>query len=149
MKAPATYYEWVPVFEELKRCSRNAEIIDILHRGTLSWQSGVAQRFSDKLVEAVNYRLNAANDTFSRNMAHASDERAIIQSLHTLRKEIEFLYQAVNIPAVPENYRIQYMDMIKKQADTFQSSLEKSAKSDRTGKLGYLIRNNKVNHFKA
>ena len=64
-----------------------------------------------------------------------------------MRKELSFLAEAVNIPAVPEEQRNQFVQIVRQQADSAQKSLEDSANHDRTGKLKSIIKNHKVNNF--
>lgn len=39
--------------------------------GTVEWQSGVAERFSKRLIDAVNTRMNAASDKFQIDLSRA------------------------------------------------------------------------------
>ena len=55
--------------------------------------------------------------------------------------------QAVNIQAFPEEHRKQYLQLVIDQANKMQQSLEDSAKRDRSGKMGSIVRNHKVNAF--
>ena len=74
-------------------------------------------------------------------------ERAIVQALLALRKELRFLSKAINLPAIPDKDRQHYYQLVISQANSVQSSLEDSAKKDRSGKLASIVRNNKVNAF--
>ena len=58
-----------------------------------------------------------------------------------------FLSKAINLPAIPEKDRQQYHQLVISQANSMQTSLEDSAKKDRSGKLASIVRNNKVNAF--
>ena len=119
-----------------------------MQRGTIEWQSGVAERFAKKLIDVINYRMNAASDKFQKEMTRSNgQERAIVQALLALRKEMCFLSKAINLPAIPEKDRQQYHQLVISQANSMQTSLEDSAKKDRSGKLASIVRNNKVNAF--
>jgi uncharacterized protein YicC (UPF0701 family) len=129
---PRTYSEWV-------------EALDL---GTIEWQSGVAERFAKKLTDTINTRMNAATDKFQKDLNNARGaEGQVIQALLSLRKEMQFLSQAINLPAIPEKDRGQYYQLVRAQADSMQSSLEDSAKKDRSGKMSSIVRNHKVNAF--
>jgi hypothetical protein len=145
---PRTYAEWVSVLEIFKNKTDDENILRVMQKGTVEWQSGVAERFSRKLFESVNYRLNGATDKFQKEMNRANgQERNIIQALLSLRKELNFLAEAIALPAVPEDDRHRYRQLVVSQADSIQRSLEDSAKRDRTGKLSSIVRNHKVNEF--
>ena len=119
-----------------------------MQEGTIEWQTGVAERFTKKLIDVVNYRMNIASDKFQKEIGRSNgQERAIVQALLALRKELCFLSKTMNLPAIPENDRLQYYQMVISQANSMQNSLEESAKKDRSGKLASIVRNNKVNSF--
>jgi hypothetical protein len=145
---PRTYAEWVAVLDMLKNKIDDESVLFAMQQGTIEWQLGVAERFAKKLIDVINYRMNSASDKFQKEMGRAyGQERAIVQALLALRKEMCFLSKAINLPAIPENDRRQYYELVISQADNMQSSLEDSAKKDRSGKLASIVRNNKVNTF--
>lgn len=145
---PRTYAEWVAVLDILKSKTDDEDVLDAMQRGTVEWQSGVAERFAKKLIDVINYRMNSATDKFQKEMSRSNgQERAIVQALLALRKELSFLSRAINLPALPEKDRQHYTQLVIAQANGIQSSLEDSAKKDRSGKLASIVRNNRVNAF--
>lgn len=145
---PHTYAEWVAVLDMFKNKTDDAEVLPVMRQGTIEWQSGVAERFSKKLIDVVNYRMNNAIDKFQKEMSRSNgQERVIVQALLALRKELSFLSQAIDLPVLPEKDRQHYRQLVIDQANKIQSSLEDSAKADRSGKLSSIVRNNRVNAF--
>ena len=148
VKTPHTYSEWVAILDMLKERHDDESVLLAMQQGTIEWQTGVAERFAKKLIDAINFRMNDATDKFQKEIGHAyGQERAIVQALLALRKEMLFLSKVVNIPAIPEKDRRQYYQLVISQANSIQSSLEDSAKNDRSGKLASIVKNNKVNVF--
>ncbi|HCE31919.1 MULTISPECIES: hypothetical protein [Fusobacterium] len=141
-KAPKIYADWVKVFNILKSGEDDENILALMQEGIVVWQSGVAERFLKRLVEAVNFRLNKATDNFQKS--RQTDENEIIQSLMQLRRELQFILKAVDINAIPVKEKMELRNMIINQSNSIQESLEKSAESDRSGKLSSIIKNNKV-----
>ena len=141
-KAPKIYADWVKVFNILKSGEDDENILALMQEGIVVWQSGVAERFLKRLVEAVNFRLNKATDNFQKS--RQTDENEIIQSLMQLRRELQFILKAVDINTIPAKEKTELRNMIINQSNSIQESLEKSAESDRTGKLSSIIKNNKV-----
>ena len=141
-KAPKIYADWVKVFNILKSGEDDENILALMQEGIVVWQSGVAERFLKRLVDTVNFRLNRATDNFQK--AHQTDENEIIQSLMQLRRELQFILKVVNINTIPVKEKTELRNMIINQSNSIQESLEKSAESDRTGKLSSIIKNNKV-----
>ena len=86
--------------------------------------------------------MNKATDNFQKS--RQTDENEIIQSLMQLRRELQFILKAVDINAIPVKEKMELRNMIINQSNSIQESLEKSAESDRTGKLSSIIKNNKV-----
>lgn len=146
MNAPHTYAEWVALLDEFKTGTNDTEVLAAMKAGTLEWQTGVADRFAKKLTDAINTRMNRASDRFQRDMGRLNaGEGGIVRALLALRRELSFLKSAMNLPVIPEKDRMQYCQLVQDQADNMQRSLEDSAKRDRTGKLGSIVRNNRVN----
>ena len=141
-KAPKIYADWVKVFNILKSGEDDENILALMQEGIVVWQSGVAERFLKRLVEAVNFRLNKATDNFQKS--RQTDENEIIQSLMQLRRELQFILKVVDINTIPVKEKTELRNMIINQSNSMQESLEKSAESDRTGKLSSIIKNNKV-----
>ena len=145
---PRIYFEWVEVFDMLIDKTDDNAVLQALQQGTIEWQLGVSERFSNKMIDSVNVRLKAATEKFSRDFDNAyGQESYISQALLSFRKEMAFLFQVVDLPAIPEKDRIQYCDMIRTQADAIQGELENFAKTERTGKLENIFRNHRVNGF--
>lgn len=147
MQGPNTYAEWVKVLGELKKGTDDARVLEAMRKGTLVWQEGVAERFTKRLIDTVNTRMNQAQDTFERTLKYGSGESAVVQALLDLRKTYFFLVQVMNIPVIPEEHRREYADLVRKQADQVQQSLEESAKNDHTGRLLSIVKNNRMNAF--
>ena len=141
-KAPKIYAGWVKVFELLKSCEDDENVLTLMQEGTIVWQSGVAERFLKRLVDTINFRLDRATDNFQK--ARQTDENEIIQSLMQLRRELQFILKTVDLNAIPVKEKTELRNMIINQSNSMQESLEKSAESDRTGKLSSIIKNNKV-----
>ena len=141
-KAPKIYADWIKVFNTLKSGENDETILPLMQEGEIVWQSGVAERFLRKLVDTVNFRLNKAIDNFQKS--HQSDENEIVQSLMQLRRELQFMLKVVDINIIPVKEKMELRNMIINQSNSIQESLEKSAESDRSGKLSSIIKNNKV-----
>lgn len=148
ISAPHTYSEWVQVLNILKDKSNDAEVLAAMRSGTIQWQSGVAERFAKRLMDTVNYRINTASDKFQKDLNRAhNQERAVVQALLGLRRELAFLAEAINLPVLPDKDRQQYVQLVISQADRIQNSLEESAKRDRSGKMSNIVKNHRVNLF--
>ena len=145
MMPPRSYAEWTQCFDELKRGLNDEDILAFMEKGSLSWSSGVAERFSMQLFEVINFRLDNAAKSFSRKLETSrGDEAPIINALLGLRRELIFLRRLSSLPAIPEDKRTYFSDQIAQYANNTQKSLEDSAKNDRSGRLSSIIRNNRL-----
>jgi len=145
---PITYAEWVDLFDMLKQKVDDTEVCAALKQGEIAWQSGVCERFSKRLIDSVNARMDAATDKFQKDMYRAKgQDGAIVQALLSLRKEMSFLLNVIDLPVIPKKDREHYCALVREQADYMQTSLESSARADRSGKMSALVRNNKINEI--
>lgn len=148
IEPPHTYAEWVAILDMLKNRTDDETVFQAMQKGTVEWQSGVAERFSKKLIDVINCRMNRATDKFQKDISRSQgQERAVVQALLALRREMCFLSKAINLPALPDKERQRYYQLVLSQADSIQKSLEDSSKTDRSGKLASIVRNNRVNSF--
>ena len=145
MKTPMIYSEWVDILDILKNRTNDEEVLEVMKKGTIEWQSGVAERLTKRLINIVNERMQYAIDKYQSVKYY--DERGFIQSLLNLRKELKFLSEVLNIAIIPEKDREQYRDLVVNQANIIQNSLEESAKNDHSGKLLSIVKNHRVNNF--
>jgi len=142
---PKIYIEWVNILNLLKERKNNEEILEKMENGKLEWQDGGAQRFVDKLTQVINYRIKIATDKFSQDLSRGTrNERVTVQSLIALKKEFLFCSRICKIRILPDEIQKKLYELIADQAKNIQTSLENSAKNDRTGKLLSIVRNNKI-----
>lgn len=146
-ESPSTYAAWSQLLTELSAGEDDEAVLLAMKKGTLAWQSGVAERFTEKFGHVLEDRLNRAIDGFQKGMSRVHSENDILRLLLALRKELSFLAEAADLPALPEKIRESYKSSIYDTADRLQSSLEDSAKSDRSGRQRSLLRSTKVNSF--
>lgn len=149
MIAPHTYAEWATLIDAFGEKLDDAHVIPAMREGTLDWQAGVSERFTQRLVDAVDKRMNAALDCFQRGQRRScTDERTTVRSLLTLRNEFVVIMNAIDIKALPDEHKAQYLALIKDQANEVQKTLEDSARrSDRSGRLLSLVQGTPVNKF--
>lgn len=145
LKIPTTYKEWSDILEQFATGENDQDVVERMKTGSLSWQSGVAERFITKFSTVINLRLDQATKTFQKRMTQANGaESIIVQALLQLRKEMILLEDAVSINALPADMRKTFVKLIQDQRTSIQDTLIDSAKSERSGKLMSIIRNNKL-----
>lgn len=144
-----TYADWNKAINALKNRLDDEKVLQMMQHGTIQWQTGVAERFTQSFLGAINSRIDYATDRFQKEMKRSrGEERLILNALFLMRKEFRFLKEVCSIPAIREQDRDSFINIVQSAADGVQNSLEESAKkSDRSGKLKHLILTNKVNNI--
>lgn len=144
MKTPASYSEWSNCVEELEGGLNDEAVIQSMANGSLSWTSGVADLFSERISCAFNTRLRRCADRMARDLSQGADETILVRSLLDVRRTLFFLRRVGELPAFPQTLRDHLCSEIKRYAERAQRSLEDSAKHDRSGRLISLIRHNSL-----
>ena len=142
---PNTYAQWAALLTTFAAGTADEEAVHAMRAGTLVWQSSVAERFTQRLLDALNTRIQKDSDTFSRDLARASAEQDTIAALLAQRRRFRTLYAAADLPALPAATRKETIAAVQTAADRTQESLEASAKTDRTGRMSALVRSHRVN----
>lgn len=143
-KPPTTYAEWDGYLERLKTEEEDDILFILLSQGEVSWTPGVAERFAEKMVRVFNQRLDNCAKRLDRSLEHTTGETGLVKGLLATRRSLAYLYQLANLSVFPETLRKNLLESLANYAKQTQSSLENSAKSDRTGQLLSTIKHNSI-----
>lgn len=151
VNAPHTYSEWTKILRSFAAKENDAEVIPAMKAGTLEWQSGVADRFSKHLTNALNKRIDLALDKFESDMSHATDvEEGYVKALNALTREYATARDAADLPCIPEEFRVLFIGLVEDSASRAQQSLEDSAATiDRSGRVLSIVRSHAVTRFEG
>lgn len=143
---PNNYSQWCELMDEIASSPRNDDYVHMVRQGTISWTSGVAERFVQCVSGMIRKRINMSQDVYQRQMKSCmgSDE-SIARALSVLTKEYRYLFQLSAALPIPADYVQQMKKMIQDQADLTHENLMDSAKNDRTGKLSSIVKSAGVN----
>lgn len=144
MTGPTTYAEWSDCIDAFETGTQDDEVLTAMSQGTLSWTSGVANLFSERIGSAFSIRLGRCADRMERDFKSGSDETTVVRAMLDTRRTLTLLYRVATVPAFPEILREHLTSEIRNYADRAQQSLEDSAKHDRSGRLGSQLRNNSL-----
>lgn len=148
MIKPVTYAEWVECFEQLKTGTNDEEIILKLEQGTIEWSKGVAERLTQHLFNTIESRVKQTSNLLQKELDGSyGNETMIVKAILSARKRLALLKRVADLPAFPGNVRESMLKVLTEYAKNTQESLEKSALSDRTGRLKSLFRNNNLTQF--
>jgi len=144
MKAPTTYAEWVDCLDAFLDISQQEAALEAMEHGTIEWTKGVGDRLTQRLFETVDARVKEIGKLMSNELSRISQDTLLIQALMNARRRYSLLHRLVNVPAFPEQVRVQMSEALKSFVNSTQQSLEDSAKHDTTGHLRMLIKNNSL-----
>ena len=148
MIKPVTYAEWIECFEQLKTGTNDEEIILKMEQGTIEWSKGVAERLTLHLFNTIESRLILTSDLLQKELDGSyGNETMIVKAILSARKRLALLKRVADLPALPDNVSESLLKVLSEYAESTQESLEKSALSDRTGRLKSLFRNNNLTQF--
>lgn len=143
---PNSYSEWRILMDEIGNSPRNDDYIQMVHQGSVSWTSGVAERFIRCVSNTMEKRINSAQNVFQKQMRGSSGaDMEVARALSVLTKEYRYLHQLALALPIPAEYVQQMKKMIQDQADLTHKNLMDSAKADRTGKLASIVKSVGVN----
>ena len=146
MAPPSSYSEWHTLMDEISSAPRNNDYIQMVRMGTVSWTSGVAERFIQTVSNTIRNRINTAQDVYQRQIKNSKGgDMAVANALSVLTKEYRYLYQLSAALPIPSEYVEQMKKIIQDQANQTYDNLMDSAKADRTGKLASIVRSAGVN----
>lgn len=144
MKTPTSYSDWSACIDALEVGLNDELVIQAMSQGSLSWTSGVANLFSERISGAFNIRLQRCADRMTRDLNLGADETTLVRALLDSRRSLSLLHRVGTIPIFPQMLRDHLCAEVKRYAEKTQRSLEDSAKHDRSGRLTSLIRHNNL-----
>ena len=144
MEAPRTYAQWSQCLERLAAGNEDEACIHAMSQGELSWTGGVGPLFAERLADEFNARLTSCSDRLTRDLRQGRDEASVVRAILNARHALFFLHRLARLPVFAQTLRTHLEDALRKFAERAQRSLEDSAKSDSSGRLGSVLRHNNL-----
>lgn len=145
--SPDSYAQWSACLDELGQGNNDEACLARLNVGSLSWTGGVAPLFVERISNEVQRRLEQCSRRLQRDMQAVGQESLIVRGIVQARQQLDFVHRLCQLPALPEATRQQLAAEVDKFAQRAQSSLQESAKADRSGRLELLFRNNPLTRY--
>lgn len=148
MNKPTTYSEWVYLLQQFKEGINDEETVVLMEQGSFEWSKGVAERITQRLYEAIDYRLQKAAEKFQIDLHNCQgNETDLVNAILNNRKRLAIIKKVTQLTAFPDQVTNALYKVLYDYAESTQTSLEDSARSDRTGKLRMVIKNNPITQF--
>jgi len=148
MNPPITYADWSHCLDLLVKGELQPSDLSRMEDGKLEWSKGNAARFSTRFAKAYNEVLKQSFERFQKNISRSGGhDHELIRSINAVRRTLTFLYQISLLQPIPDDLRKYLQSLVQQSAQQSQDSLEQTAKTDRTGHLTSLLKNNSVTNF--
>ncbi|MCH5586215.1 hypothetical protein MK805_14830 [Shimazuella sp. AN120528] len=139
-KTPTTYSDWITSFQIFRDAHHDEELLETIATGKVPWTKGVAERFTQKMGEAVSDRLQKAVNQFTKELGRVhGNENAMVQAILAFRRQINYLIRFVSVTVFPEELRNKMNEELKKNVKEIQSYLLDEAKKEPSGRLLRII----------
>ncbi len=150
MKSPVTYAEWMSCLDSLRSDSPENELLDAMSQGSIAWTSAVAEGIAAEIASVLEFRLKRCTVLLQRDIGvRVSDSGHVSRCLLDARRRIDTARRIASLRPLPEYVRSGLEQSVTTWADRCQSSLEESARHDRTGTLLDHIRRTPLNRTPA
>lgn len=146
---PATYAEWSVCLDRFEAGLEDAAVVAAMGAGTLGWAPGVAERFSARIAGVYDKRLARCADRMTRELRTGSDEVTLVRALVDTRRTLALLHGVASLAVFPALLREHLASSVQTYATRSQQALEDSARQDRSGRLGSIVRNNSLLRYAA
>ncbi|MDO5652025.1 MAG: hypothetical protein Q4G13_07840 [Moraxella sp.] len=142
---PMTYAEWRVCLQILQDGQFDDDILWLMSKGELSFTPHVAERFAEQMALVFNNRLTMCSDRLNRSTSY--DEQSFLKGVFATRRTLTFLYCVASLPCFHGVLQKHLKQEIERYASQSQSSLETSAKNDRTGQMLSMVRHNSLINY--
>ncbi|WP_370866993.1 hypothetical protein [Paenibacillus chitinolyticus] len=148
MKVPVTYAEWVDCLDAFLEGTEEEAVLQRMEKGSFEWQAGVAEHLIRRISITLETRLNSINCQMNTDFSRLNgDDTALVRTLLDTRRRFGKLNRLIHIPALPEQVKSQLSEILQKYVKETQLSIENSVKTDRTGHLKMLVKNNALTNY--
>lgn len=147
---PSNYAEWCEIFDEIESWEIghfDVTVDTAIKQGSIKWVSGVAERFTNRLLDLINSRFNRLEQFYSDRCSLCNDFFDFSKTLISFRKELIFLKKLANLHFLPEEIKTKIQENILDFAKNAQQDLENGAKKDLTGELKRIVLSNRVDNI--
>lgn len=144
MTPPDTYASWSSCLELFAQATQDEAVTSAMNAGSLSWTGGVAHLFSERVTDVLDQRLRRVADDISRDLKFAGDHGVLARALLDARHKLALLHRFSCCAPFPEALSALLQSQVRQYAERAQQSMEDTARTDRSGRLGTIVRNNSL-----
>lgn len=137
-----TYYEWVELFDEIKKNPRNDKYIDLLRTKKVSYKGNIETLFSNHIVEIINERLlNVINKLLTTAKTTTIDINILNIEIQEIKKEIKYLNDIISLEFIPTSKRENLKKYLSNKAISTEEAIKASFSSNNNSEIIMMIKN--------
>jgi len=150
MKPPNIYAEWVQILKQFEKPSEHeAQLIEAMEMGAISWSEGVAERFAEKCADMLSGRLKEIQRKFNVEFQNITSLEGIVNAIIVVRKRLRILVRFANMPSLPDELKKYLNDNLQTVVDGMQQGMvedlkDKSKYESRYGEILVYVRKNPI-----
>ena len=138
-----TYYEWVNLFDKIKKSPRNDDLLNELAKQEMISYSGNAKTlFVNHIVDLINERLKSVLTNFVSNtkMMNNTNENLSLQ-LNEIKNEIAYLRKIISFKYVPDDKRIDVNNYLNNHIESVEQTIKNSFKNNLNNDINLIVNN--------
>lgn len=139
-----TYEEWLSTIEQLTTTNTNQELLNKLKQEPVN--NNLSSMITPKLIRLINTRLDlSVNKIIKELEIILNDINYLDLALLNFKKEINYLFELINIPQIPQDAKQICINKLKPDISKVYDLLIKEAdRNDYTGVASMTIKNNMI-----
>ena len=139
-----TYEEWLSTIEQLTTTNTNQELLNKLKQEPVN--NNLSSMITPKLIRLINIRFDlSVNKIIKELEIILNDINYLDLALLNFKKEINYLFELINIPQIPQDAKQICIDKLKPDISKVYDLLIKEAdRNDYTGVASMTIKNNMI-----
>lgn len=146
--SPNTYKEWSDILELLEAGKDDDAVAFAIAGGKADFGSGSMERLGARWTQTFDTRLVRISNELNRALQGARDEIWMGRALLDARRKLLFLLHVATLTVVHPTISRHLVTMLDSFAAQADSSLQESAKTDRSGRTAQIMRHNALAPFR-
>ena len=137
-----TYYEWVMLFDEIKKSPRNDKYLEKLKTLSTSYEGNAKTLFVNHILDVINTRLKNTLDSFL-NKARKTNFviESLLVELNEIKKEVNYLRELISYSYVPDDKRIELKNYLNTAVRGIEESIKKSFDGNTNSQIVLMVKN--------
>ncbi|MGG4095452.1 hypothetical protein [Paenibacillus lautus] len=145
-----TYAEWSNLLDHFLKENDEERIMQDLEAAEIEWTGVVAEKLTRRALEVLEAKFTRTVELLQLELQRArGSEPAIVVALLNTRRRFNYFNRLCHLKAFPATVRESMQQASNKFIEDTQRSLENTAKADRSGVMGNLLKYNSLRNYQS